>query len=266
MSSEKFEIIVHRAHNELAPENSLAGIREIRALSEDLMIEVDICITADDVPVLYHDLSLDRLCGDPRLLMETAFGDLPLRMDGDRIARLDEMLAAFPGQRFLLDVRTHVHEDFLRESDAAGNHTPPLVRIVPAVQKLLRAEDAGKIRIVVGNPEHRIHARQYFPDFEIDIPEQYTRTLLTNLPEPADATVIGEDVTRMYVRFREISQELISWAHLAGLKIIANHAPSRRSISTSQMMLEQCLDWGMDGLTASPIDRKFIATWEQAIR
>ena len=267
MSAENFEIIVHRAHNECAPENSLAGVREIRALSEELMIEVDICITADDIPVLYHDLSLDRLCGDPRLLMQTAYRDLPLRKDGERIARLDEMLAEFPEQRFLLDVRTHVHEDFLRESNiAAGIHGSPLARIVPAVRNLLRPEDADRMRIVVGNPQHRNHARRIFPEFAIDIPEQYTRTLLTKLPYPPDASNVGEDVKRMYVRFREITQDLISWAHEAGLKIIANHAPSRRSISASQMMLEQCIDWGMDGLTASPIDQIFIATWKKAIR
>jgi hypothetical protein len=66
---------------------------------------------------------------------------------------------------------------------------------------------------------------------------------------------------RIYIRFREVTPEIIDWAHRRDLEIIANHAPSLRSVENSQMMIETAIEWGMDGLTTSPIDHKFIDTW-----
>ncbi len=263
--NENFEIIVHRGHNLRRGENSLAGIEEIRALCPDFMIEIDVCITQDDIPILYHDLTFDRLCGDPRPVEGTAFHALPERRDGEPIARLDEILEAFPDQRFLLDIRTHVHADFLRESHIPlESLTPALTRAVPAVERLLGPHDRERIRFVVGNPEHREYLLKAFPGFDVDVAEHYSRDYLDRLPGLDDASILGENLRRMYVRFREVTPQLISWAHGVNLKIIANHAPSRRSLETSKMMLEKSLQWGMDGLTASPLDEDFLKIWRSS--
>ncbi len=258
----QFEIIIHRAHNLHAPENSLSGIDEIRELSSDFMIEVDVCLTADNVPVLYHDLSLDRLCNDPRIIDDVKYTDLPERKDHESIARLDTLLSNYPEQKFLLDLRTHIHPDFLQDSTVQLEClTPPLERITDVVKEILSPEDAGRIRLVVGNPSHRDHVMHLIPGFEVDIPEQFLREHLKSIAENDDASFLGEKMRRIYIRYREVTPEIITWAHSVDLKIVANHSPSLRSVENSQMMLEKAIEWGMDGLTASPIDQKFINTW-----
>ncbi len=52
-------IIAHRGGGLLAPENTLAAIRYARNLGFEA-VEFDVKLTADDVPVLFHDDSLDR--------------------------------------------------------------------------------------------------------------------------------------------------------------------------------------------------------------
>ena len=58
---------VHYAHRGLfdnesqAPENSLAAIR--KAVEEGYGIEFDVQLSKDDIPVVFHDASLKRMCG-----------------------------------------------------------------------------------------------------------------------------------------------------------------------------------------------------------
>ena len=55
-------VISHAACAGHAPENTLAGIRAALELGSDA-IEVDVQATADGVPVLMHDLTVDRTTG-----------------------------------------------------------------------------------------------------------------------------------------------------------------------------------------------------------
>ena len=52
-------IIAHRGGGVLAPENTLAALRYARNLGFEA-VEFDVKLTADDVPVLFHDDSLER--------------------------------------------------------------------------------------------------------------------------------------------------------------------------------------------------------------
>lgn len=46
-----------------APENSLAAFR--RAVHAGYGIELDVQLTKDDVPVVFHDFTLQRVCAEP---------------------------------------------------------------------------------------------------------------------------------------------------------------------------------------------------------
>lgn len=261
----EFEIIVHRGHNRTRGENSIAGIQEIQALGESFRIEIDVCLTADDVPILYHDLSFDRLCGVSGIVHETLFDDIPTRMDSEPIPKLVDVLTEFPEQKFLLDLRTHVHEDFLTNSAADRSRIKPtLERIVPATRNLIDDSQNTHLRFVLADFSHYLYVKEAFPKFEIDFAEQYSRQYLNKLSSFNSPSIFGDDAKRMYIRFREISPEIIEWAHNMGLKIIANHAPSRRSLENSKVMLREGLAMGMDGLTASPIDEQFIDIWRRS--
>ncbi|MDZ7762425.1 MAG: glycerophosphodiester phosphodiesterase family protein [Desulfovermiculus sp.] len=52
--------IAHRGARSLAPENTLQAIRKAHAVGAD-MCEVDVRLTADDIPVLLHDKVLERI-------------------------------------------------------------------------------------------------------------------------------------------------------------------------------------------------------------
>jgi glycerophosphoryl diester phosphodiesterase len=58
-SSRELAIVAHRGGAGLAPENTLAACARALALGVDAL-EVDVRLTADGVPVLLHDATLDR--------------------------------------------------------------------------------------------------------------------------------------------------------------------------------------------------------------
>jgi glycerophosphoryl diester phosphodiesterase len=64
--------IAHRGASAYAPENSLIAFEKAAAMGAD-SVEIDIHITADDVPVVSHDDTLKRVFG-----IDAAIRDLPL--------------------------------------------------------------------------------------------------------------------------------------------------------------------------------------------
>lgn len=57
-------VIAHRGASAEKPENSIAAFRRALALKVD-GIELDVQVTADGVPVVFHDAHLRRLTGRP---------------------------------------------------------------------------------------------------------------------------------------------------------------------------------------------------------
>ncbi|MCW9023425.1 MAG: glycerophosphodiester phosphodiesterase family protein [Gammaproteobacteria bacterium] len=55
------KLVAHRGYPQAYPENSLAGI-EAAAQAGAVFIEVDIQLTRNSIPVLFHDRDLKRLC------------------------------------------------------------------------------------------------------------------------------------------------------------------------------------------------------------
>ena len=68
-------VIGHRGLAEVAPENTLAGLRAARAAGLTF-VEVDILPTADGVAVLSHDDSLERRAGVAKKTTETEWTEL----------------------------------------------------------------------------------------------------------------------------------------------------------------------------------------------
>lgn len=68
-------IIAHRGASKLAPENTLAAIAKARDVGAD-GIEVDVQLTKDGVPVLFHDETLERLFGNRMPLSACTMADL----------------------------------------------------------------------------------------------------------------------------------------------------------------------------------------------
>jgi glycerophosphoryl diester phosphodiesterase len=103
------ELIAHRGYPLHYPENSLIGIEAaIRAGAR--YIEVDVQLTRDQVPVLFHDATLARVCNAPGKVYDLDFDELRRLRAGEyarfgyryaqvrvaALAELAELLARHP--------------------------------------------------------------------------------------------------------------------------------------------------------------------------
>jgi glycerophosphoryl diester phosphodiesterase len=112
-------VIAHRGASAEAPENTLAAFRRALALGVD-GIELDVQVTRDGVPVVFHDASLRRLTGVTGPLATRTWRDMKkLRVHGtEPIPRLADVLALVRG-------RAVVQIELKRGSRAA-----PVVRVI----------------------------------------------------------------------------------------------------------------------------------------
>ena len=119
-------IIAHRGASAEAPENTLAAFRRALALKVD-GVELDVQVTRDGVPVVFHDRSLRRLTGTPGRLAAQTWRELKkLRIHGtEPIPRLAEVLALVRG-------RAVVQIELKRGA-----------KVAPVVRAIRRAKAAG---------------------------------------------------------------------------------------------------------------------------
>jgi glycerophosphoryl diester phosphodiesterase len=100
----RFEIVAHRGVPTDVPGNTMAGFQRALELGADA-VEMDVRLTKDDVPVLFHDFYLDEktnasgpvftLTWDELRRLELTGGD---SADSYRIPALREVLEAFAGR------------------------------------------------------------------------------------------------------------------------------------------------------------------------
>jgi glycerophosphoryl diester phosphodiesterase len=96
----------HRGGAAAGDENTAEAFGRAAALGFRY-VETDVHATADGVPVVFHDDSLERLTGEPGRIATRTWADLAsIRVAGAAaIPRLDEVLAAWPAIRFNIDVK-----------------------------------------------------------------------------------------------------------------------------------------------------------------
>jgi glycerophosphoryl diester phosphodiesterase len=113
----EFEVIAHRGFSAIAPENTLAAFSSALREGAD-SIELDLQLSADGIPVVIHDETLERIAGKPDKVRETPiavlqgldvgawFGD---RFAGERIPTFSQVLAAIASlpKHLYLDVKPH---------------------------------------------------------------------------------------------------------------------------------------------------------------
>lgn len=107
----------HYAHRGLhdnsspAPENSMAAFR--RAVDAGYGIELDVQLTRDRVPVVFHDETLDRVCGVSGAVRDYTFEQLqafPLLRSQERIPRFSDVLALVGGRiPLIVELKLHEH-------------------------------------------------------------------------------------------------------------------------------------------------------------
>lgn len=94
-----------------APENSMAAFE--KAAAAGYGIELDVQLTRDRVPVVFHDESLARVCGVEGNVRDYDYAKLmqfPLASSNQHIPRFEDVLAQVAG-RVPLIVEIKIHED-----------------------------------------------------------------------------------------------------------------------------------------------------------
>jgi glycerophosphoryl diester phosphodiesterase len=128
-------VISHAACKGHAPENTLAGIRAALDLGADA-IEIDVHLTADGVPILLHDDTVDRTTdgtGDVREMtlaqvktLDAGAHSFEGRFCGERVPTLQEVLELARGRALLVaEIKQRAIErpvvDVVRKLGAAGD-------------------------------------------------------------------------------------------------------------------------------------------------
>ena len=98
--------IAHRGGPALGPENTMTAFERSFALGLRYL-ETDVRTTSDGVCVAFHDRTLRRATGRPGRIADLEWAQVRrLRVDGeDAVPRLDDLLAAWPEARWVIDVK-----------------------------------------------------------------------------------------------------------------------------------------------------------------
>lgn len=105
-------VIAHRGGSALGPEETLMSLAAAAPFAD--MLELDVHLSADGVPVCLHDDTLKRTTGVDAAVGERSAAELqaldagfggPWAGQGARIPRLDEAIRAFPDHPFLLELK-----------------------------------------------------------------------------------------------------------------------------------------------------------------
>jgi glycerophosphoryl diester phosphodiesterase len=102
------------------PENSLAAFHSARA--SQIGVELDVRLTSDGVPVVFHDATLERMCGDARALDQVSAKELegiPLP-DGSLVPTLSQVLEVVAGIPVLLELKVDRPGDMAVADAVAG--------------------------------------------------------------------------------------------------------------------------------------------------
>ena len=241
-------MFAHRGGALLAPENTMPAIDNGIALGSD-GLEIDVQLSADGIPVVIHDRTLDRttdrsgpvqaLTASELAAVDAGFhftrdGGFPFRGQGIGVPRLDDVLARHRDTRVIIEMK---------------GGEPELARKVGAAISHADAID----RICVGSFYQRsIDAlRAEFPEVITSASQEEARWALHRSwlrwpwmrPRPYFAFQVPEYAGRM----RVVSPNFLRHVHREGHSVQVWVVNERADV-------QRLLDWGVDGIISDVPD------------
>jgi glycerophosphoryl diester phosphodiesterase len=220
LSSGRFRplIIAHRGARDQAPENTRAAFERALAYSID-GIELDVRLSADGVPVVFHDDSLQRVNGGRGRVEDIALAQLET-MDwggwfhrdfrGEPLLTLERTLAWFGARtRLLIEIKSS------KALQRSGHSERLTRRVLDALAGMPRQVPADHIYILSFDPQVLQLAAETAPQWRY----------VLNVHELNPLRVLGlppADIGRMYaidVRIGRLSSLLVEWARDRGLRV-----------------------------------------------
>jgi glycerophosphoryl diester phosphodiesterase len=130
-------LVAHRGHAARCPENTLLALEEALGVGA-AWVELDVQLSSDGVPLLFHDRTLQRMCGVAGAVHERRWEELARlacaergrfgeRFADQRLARLDELpalLERHPRAQAFVEVKRSALERFGAERVLAATLAP----------------------------------------------------------------------------------------------------------------------------------------------
>ena len=241
-------VIGHRGCAGEAPENTLPSFA--RALAQGAVIlESDVHLTRDGVPVLLHDDRVERVSDGCGTVREQTLAELrrldfahrfspdggrshPLRGQGVRIASLEETFEALPGARLNLELKERVPgvvERTLEVIVRAGREALTLVTAADdaLMAELRRALDAGAARVAQGASAGDVLG--------------FVRAALSGAAPPPGPMAL--QVPASFGGRPLVTRELVAHAHAHGVQVHVWTINEREEMT-------RLLDLGVDGIVS----------------
>ena len=224
----------HRGGAATGDENTLDAFARAVALGYRY-VETDTRVTADGVAVVFHDRTLERMTGRPERVDQVRYADLAtLRVAGAAVVpRLADVLGAWPGIRFNIDVK----------ADAAADPTVAAVRATGAGDRVLLAAFSdirlARIRALAGPGVPTSLARGEAVRLKL--------SALAGRPLRLPAGVVAAQLPVRAGPLKVVDARLLRHCHRLGLQLHAWTVDDAPTIG-------HLLDLGVDGIMTDRLD------------
>jgi glycerophosphoryl diester phosphodiesterase len=257
-------LVFHRGCNLFEAENSIAGIKECVELAPWRPVEIDVAVTKDCHPILLHDLSLDRLFGLRRTILDVTLGELQDIAGGPNVVTLAGALEAFPNTQFELDLRDDTSSALFPDSNLSASDLPenPANPLLEGIQPLIQNDAGKRLRLIVGRPSTYTRLKRLFPNLPLSLAERSCREFLTELTADAAAAAPVEGLDRVYVRYQTASLELTERLHRRGFSVCLTASFPCRSLENSRRVAKRAIASSVDYVTVSPVDMEIVELLE----
>lgn len=241
-------LIAHRGGSALAPENTLVAFRRAVEWWKADLLEIDVHATADGVPVVHHDATVDRTTDGQGPIKRWRLHDLrqldagyrftpdagatfPFRGRGTRVPTLEEVLLEFPRQRVNVEVKDH----------AAQRPVWDLVHATGSTQRVL---------IAAGRRANRARFGHYSGATSASGEEMriFYALHLMRLAQRYSPGVDAFQIPERYLGRQVLTPRFVADAHALN---VAVHIWTVDDVSDMRRLLA----WGVDGIVTDRPDR-----------
>ncbi|MGH8473084.1 MAG: glycerophosphodiester phosphodiesterase family protein [Gammaproteobacteria bacterium] len=177
------DVVAHRGYALHYPENTRAAIHAALAAGAKYF-ECDVQLTADRVPILFHDEILDRVCGVPGRIHEFEFAELAAlsayepgrfgeRFLGEPIASLEDIgciLKSNPEVVGFIEIKTESIEQFgvdlvFERVDSVLSRCARQVVLISYSRAFIRYAQGYAIGAIIDRWEHLASIRSLHPGY-----------------------------------------------------------------------------------------------------
>lgn len=221
--------IAHRGDHRLHPENSLAAITASAESKAD-MIEIDVHLSSDGIPVVFHDTDLLRLAGrDIGINQLTAqeLREIHLKNSDQHIPTLQEVLQLDLGnKKLLIELKNPARGIYPDLADAVADL---IMRLGVTNRVIVQSFEAFYLKRILEN--YSIECHQLIEGAAA--PLWYDTRLRWGKFRPI------KGVTSINVNFRHLNRQLIGAAKKHGINLMV-YTPNTKSDATRSIRAGAC--------------------------